>query len=84
MGDFDGSTKVVLVVEDEPAIGALCRRVFTDQGFRVDVAVNGKEAQISLEQQRYDVLLLDTRLPGMSGIELYRWLEKNHAELVKR
>ncbi len=41
----DTGTKRILVVEDEPAICALCQRVLTREGFEVDIAVNGKEAQ---------------------------------------
>ena len=37
--------KNVLVVEDEPGICEVCRRVLTGEGFEVDIAVNGRVAQ---------------------------------------
>ncbi len=42
MKNFSGGAKRILVVEDEPAINAVCRRVLTSEGFEVDIAVNGK------------------------------------------
>jgi len=45
MKNFSATAKKILVVEDEPAIYELCRRVLTDEGFEVDTAVNGKVAQ---------------------------------------
>ena len=39
-----GETKRILVVEDEPAISQICRRVLTRDGFEVDTAINGEVA----------------------------------------
>ena len=43
--------KRILVVEDEPAICDVCRRVLTSEGFEVDIAVNGKIAQDMLQEK---------------------------------
>ena len=80
----DANAKRILMVEDEPAICALCRRVLTDAGFEVDIAVNGKIAQDMIEKQQYDLYLLDIKLPVMTGKELYQWLEEKHPQLVNR
>jgi len=78
------SIKRVLVVEDEPAICELCRRVLSGEGFEVDIAVNGKMAQDVVEKKQYDLCLLDIRLPTMNGRELYQWLQEKHPQLASR
>ncbi|GAI06395.1 unnamed protein product [marine sediment metagenome] len=74
----------ILVVEDEPAIGQLCLRVLTGGGFEVDIAVNGKVAQALLGEKKYDLCLIDIRIPLMPGKELYQWLEEKHPKLASR
>ncbi len=80
----DANAKRILVVEDEPAIGTLCQRVLTGERFEVDIAVNGKIAQDTIEKQQYDLYLLDIKLPVMNGKELYQWLEEKHPQLISR
>ena len=84
MKNASASLKRILVVEDEPAICDLCRRVLADEGFEVDIAVNGKVAQDMIEEQQYDLCLLDIRLPAMNGKELYQWLQEKHLVLAGR
>jgi len=74
----------ILVVEDEPAISDICRRVLDDEGFEVDIAVNGRVAQDMLGEKQYDLCLIDIRLPAMNGKELYQWLKEKHPELANR
>ena len=76
--------KKILVVEDEPAICDVCRRVLTKEGYEVDIAVNGRVAQDMIEEKQYDLCLLDIRTPKMSGEELYQWLQKKYPQLTGR
>lgn len=78
------SPKKVLVVEDEPSIGKVCRRVLAAAGLEVDVAANGKIAQDMIRKKRYDLCLVDIRTPLMSGKELYQWMKKRHPELASK
>ena len=80
----DTGTKRILVVEDEPAICDVCWRVLTDEGFDVEIAVNGKVAQDMIEGKQYDLCLIDIRLPVMNGKELYQWLKEKHPQLASR
>ncbi|MFH0769274.1 MAG: response regulator [Chloroflexota bacterium] len=84
MKNSDTGVKRVLVVEDEPAICAVCRRVLTGEGFEVDIAVNGRVAQDMVEEKQYDLCLVDIRTPKMSGEELYEWLQKKYPQLTSR
>jgi len=67
----EGSKKRILVIEDEPTIGLLCKRVLTASGFDVDVVNNGLDAKKVAEEKDYALCISDVRLPGMTGIELY-------------
>jgi two-component system NtrC family sensor kinase len=67
----------VLVVDDEPEIAEMLAEVLRDDGRRVDVARNGKEALRCMEQAAYDLVLTDLRMPGLDGPGL-------HAEVARR
>lgn len=66
----------LLLVEDEPDLGAAIKRVLTHEAYVVDWVVDGTEAWAYLENQRteYTLAIFDWLLPGMSGLELCRRL----------
>jgi len=78
------SVKTILVVEDEPAITDVCRRVLTNEGFDVDIANNGKVAQEMIEKEEYNLCLIDIRTPIMGGEELYVWLLQENPQMARR
>ena len=80
----DSDAKRILVVEDEPEIGQVCRRVLTSEGFEVDIAVNGMVAQEMIEKKQYDLFLIDIRTPTMNGKEFFQWLQEKHPQLVSK
>ena len=73
-----GARKVVLVVEDEPAIGRLIADAISDEpGY---CAIHVAASVAALEATKHvtpDVMVVDVRLPGMSGLELYDRLQKD-------
>lgn len=71
----------ILVVEDEPVIGRVCQKVLAKQGFSVDVASDGKKAIDILHDRYYDLCILDLRMPGIDGIQLYKHLNDYNPEL---
>jgi len=72
----------VLVVDDELGIREGCRRALTPHGFDVDVAENGPLGLRKLREGRFDVLLLDAMMPGMSGLEVLRQARQIAPDLV--
>lgn len=60
----------ILIAEDEAAIANLVRTVLTDAGYRCIWAPNGNQAADLLEQESFDLALLDIMLPGADGYEL--------------
>ncbi|WP_455714171.1 response regulator transcription factor [Anaerosporobacter sp.] len=60
----------ILIVEDDSDIGGMVRELLTRHQYEVDNAYSGTEALFWLEKERYDLVLLDLMLPGMSGEEV--------------
>jgi len=67
----------ILVVEDDPAINDLLRRIVTDAGYDCRQAFSGSEAALLAEQYSYDLILLDLMLPGLTGEEFIQRLRKD-------
>lgn len=84
MGQTNGNVETILIVEDEPVISEICRRVLAGEGFRVTLASNGRAAMSALEEREYDLCIIDIRTPEMNGIELYGHLEKKYPEIASR
>jgi two-component system phosphate regulon response regulator PhoB len=64
----------VMVVEDEEPLGVLLRYNLESEGYQVEVIARGDEAEIRLQENVPDLLVLDWMLPALSGIELCRRL----------
>ncbi len=64
----------VLVVEDDRTVGQYVKRGLEEHMNQVDLVDDGTEALSRASQSEYDVLVLDLRLPGLSGIEVLRTL----------
>jgi signal transduction histidine kinase len=72
----------ILVVDDELGIREGCRRALTPHGFEVDVAENGPTGLRKLREGRFDVLLLDAMMPGMSGLEMWQQARQLDPDLI--
>ncbi|MGV3653842.1 MAG: EAL domain-containing response regulator [Noviherbaspirillum sp.] len=60
----------LLLVDDEPRLLQSLCELLRDGGYAMDTASNGKEALAALRRERYDLVLLDLRLPDMSGHDI--------------
>lgn len=69
-GLMHGNPPMILIVEDDPPIALLERRVLEDAGFAIDEVRRGDRALQSLEGSQYKAVLLDYRLPDMTGAEV--------------
>lgn len=67
----------ILVVEDEKPTSEFLRRGLTEEGYTVDVAGDGNEADEAIFVNKYDLVVLDVMLPGTDGLTLCRrWRER--------
>lgn len=72
----------ILLVEDEPDLGAAIKRALNQSGYIVDWLVNGTDAWNHLESEwtQYTLGIFDWLLPGLSGIDLLKYLRRrNHS-----
>jgi len=69
----------VLVVEDEPCLARSLRVGLSDEDYVVDVAFDGEEALWFLASGHHDLVVLDLRLPKLSGLEVCRRLRAKGA-----
>ncbi|MDO8442980.1 MAG: response regulator [bacterium] len=79
---ISASRKRILIVDDEPEICGLCKRVFTKEGFEVDVASNGRIAQAMIRKRKYELYLIDIKMPLMDGKELYEWFQEAYPDSI--
>ena len=64
----------ILYVEDDKGLARLLQRKMRREGYNVDIAPDGLKGLAILEKQSYDVLLVDHKMPGLSGLEVIRRL----------
>src|SRR5678816_3709256 len=69
----------VLVVDDEPMVRETLGQMLTDEGYSVDVAVDGEEALDRVHAARPDAILLDLMMPGMNGRQFLQALRDEPA-----
>ena len=65
----------ILVVDDEPNICRVLDRLLTREGHVVETMSNAQKALKRLNDAKYDLILLDIKMPGMNGIEFYNHMK---------
>jgi two-component system copper resistance phosphate regulon response regulator CusR len=60
----------ILVIEDDPTVGQYVKRGLEEHRCAVDLTTDGEEGERRASSEAYDLIVLDMRLPGKSGIEV--------------
>lgn len=73
----------IVVAEDEPALRRLVQRVLEDDGYRILLASNGREALELVEQhaEEIDLLITDVSMPQLSGPDLVAQVNRRWPDL---
>ena len=72
------AAKTILVVEDNELNMKLFRDLLEVQGYRVLQTRDGMEALKLARQHRPDLILMDIQLPGVSGLEVTKWIKDDN------
>ncbi len=72
-------TPHILVVDDDTRLRGLLRKFLMDNGFRVSVAANAKDARHHLTSLEFDLIVLDRMMPGEDGLTLAHALKTSHS-----
>src|ERR1700693_6394676 len=72
----------LLIVDDERSIREACREVAQSLGFAACAADSAEQAYRHLDNQSFDAVLLDLRLPGVGGLEALRRIKERRPEAV--
>jgi len=70
----------ILVVEDDEINRKMITRMLEKEGHKVTVAGNGREALDVMENFRFDIVLMDVRMPGMDGLEVTRVIREREGQ----
>ncbi len=71
----------ILVVDDEPTARRSWRDILRLEGYQVETAANGGSALELLKDQSFDVMLLDLKMPGLSGVDVLRTVNKAYPDM---
>ncbi|MBP8120290.1 MAG: response regulator [Burkholderiales bacterium] len=70
----------ILIVDDEEVVRLCLTRTLAGEHSNVQVVTNGNDALRLMAQHRFDVVLLDMRMPGLDGMSVLRSIKENWPE----
>jgi DNA-binding NtrC family response regulator len=70
----------ILVVDDEDIVRTSCSRTLSPEGYEVRLAKNGAEGLKMANEDRFDLVLTDLKMPDMDGIEVLRIIKEKWPE----
>ena len=77
MEDIKKSTFTILVVDDNPKNVQLMGSILRDIGYEIEFALDGEKALAWLTKKKFDLILLDIMMPGISGFEVCKKIREN-------
>ena len=72
----------LLVVDNEPDVVDIEREILEDQSYEVATATSGEEARKLIDEQFFDLLILDERMKGMSGSKLLSECKERYPDIM--
>jgi len=68
----------ILIVDDEEIVIRSCKRILDGDEFQVEAVRDGREALLRIEDNAYDVVILDIMMPNIDGLEVLRRVKETH------
>lgn len=79
--DFSKGKYNFLIIEDNELNQDIAREMLRNLGINATIANNGQEGILFLEKEKFDMILMDIQMPGMSGYEATEIIRKNHKKI---
>jgi two-component system response regulator AtoC len=73
--------KIILIADDDASIRSLLQTVFEGEGYKVKEATSGRDVLPAVNRERPDVVIMDVRMPGLSGIEVLEQMKRNKVDV---
>lgn len=75
---MEGSIGKILIVDDDQNISEIIKMYVENAGYETETAHDGREAQEKFSSYKPDLVLLDIMLPYIDGIDVLKWIRKEH------
>lgn len=75
--------KKILIIDDDKSILRIFALIIQKEGYETDTAETGEEAMEKFSNNRYDLALIDVKLPDIDGIELLRRIDAINPSMKK-
>ncbi len=83
VNDLVRTKKSILVIDDDKSILRTLTRILQKAGYDIDIAETGKEAMEKFEKRKYNMALVDVRLPDMDGTDLLINMKESLRNTIK-
>ena len=71
----------ILIMDDEPTLRQTLARILQRAGYEVTTAENGHQGLAFMEAGGFDLVYLDIRMPGLSGLDVLDWIHSSHPDI---
>jgi len=74
--------KKILIIDDEDIVLKSCIRILRNDNYQIDTAYSGEEGLAKIDQEKYDLVITDLMMPGMSGMDVLRNVKERKIDLT--
>ena len=71
----------ILIIDDEDIVLQSCKRILRSENYDIDTVYSGEEGLSKIEDKKYDLVVTDLMMPGMSGIDVLRTVKERKLDL---
>ena len=75
------SDVAILIVDDEPSICSGCKMILSEQGYHVGISCCGEESLAKISDNCFDLIILDIKLPDISGLEILKKIKDEQIDI---
>ena len=71
----------ILIIDDEEVVCSSCERFLEEEGYDVQTVYNGRDGIKLIDENKYDIVITDLKMPGMSGMQILEYVKDNHPDV---